>query len=131
MTPKVQQDDQQFRGHTWMYGYGNMFILDDTDQIVRYGHTGEEDGASCRLYYYPEQNLDVVILSNQSWGAGDLAWESDDPGDQILHGSWSNPAYGEMGGKAQIVFPGGDGWIYSYEPETGELSTRPNPSWKP
>ena len=78
LTPKVQQNDQRFRGHTWMYGYGNMFILDDADQIVRYGHTGEEDGASCRLYYYLEQNLDVVILANQSWAAGDLAWEIHD-----------------------------------------------------
>lgn len=78
LTPKVQQNDQRFRGYTWMYGYGNMFILDDSDRIVRYGHTGEEDGVSCRLYYYPEQNLDVVILANQSWGAGDLAWEIHD-----------------------------------------------------
>jgi CubicO group peptidase (beta-lactamase class C family) len=78
LTPKVQQNGQRFRGYTWMYGYGNMFILDDTDQIVRYGHTGEEDGVSCRLYYFPVQNLDVVILSNESWGAGDLAWEIHD-----------------------------------------------------
>ncbi len=26
-----------------------------------------------------------------------------------------------MGGKAQVVFPGGDGWLYSYEPKTGKL----------
>jgi CubicO group peptidase (beta-lactamase class C family) len=78
LTPKVQQNAKRFRGYTWMYGYGNVFILDDTDQIVRYGHTGEEDGVSCRLYYYPEQNLDVVILANQSWSAGDLAWEIHD-----------------------------------------------------
>ena len=24
-------------------------------------------------------------------------------------------------GKAQVVFPGGDGWLYSFEPKTGEL----------
>ena len=52
---------------------------------------------------------------------GELVWESDAPGRNILHGQWSNPAYGVMGGKPQIVFPGGDGWIYSYVPETGEL----------
>ena len=48
-------------------------------------------------------------------------WESDAPGGEILHGQWSNPAYGVIGGRAQVIFPGGDGWLYSLEPETGEL----------
>ncbi|MEZ4708085.1 MAG: serine hydrolase domain-containing protein [Caldilineaceae bacterium] len=78
LTPKVLQDDEQFRGYTWMYGYGNFFLLDASDQIVRWGHTGEEDGVSCRLYHYPPQNLDVIILGNQSWCAGSLGWEIHD-----------------------------------------------------
>lgn len=41
---------------------------------MRWGHTGEEDGVSCRFYHYPKEALDVVILANQSWCAGDLAW---------------------------------------------------------
>ena len=32
-----------------------------------------------------------------------------------------NPAYGVMAGKPQVIFPGGDGWVYSLGPETGEL----------
>ena len=74
LTPKVAEGDEPFRGYTWKYGYGNFFILDQNEQIVRWGHTGEEDGVSCRLYYYPKENLDVAILGNQSWCAGDLAW---------------------------------------------------------
>ena len=62
-------------GYTWKYGYGIHFILDDEENIVQYGHTGEEDGASCRLYYYPQHNLDVAILGNQSGCAGSLGWE--------------------------------------------------------
>jgi outer membrane protein assembly factor BamB len=53
--------------------------------------------------------------------SGKLVWENALPGDGILHGQWSNPAYGVIGGKAQIIFPGGDGWLYSLEPESGEL----------
>jgi len=53
--------------------------------------------------------------------SGELVWESALPGDEILHGQWSNPAYGVVQGRAQIVFPGGDGWIYSLNPETGDL----------
>ncbi|MFQ5528201.1 MAG: PQQ-binding-like beta-propeller repeat protein [Thermoanaerobaculia bacterium] len=52
---------------------------------------------------------------------GEVAWESDLPGENILHGSWSNPAYAEIGGKPQVVFPGGDGWLYALGPEDGSL----------
>lgn len=52
---------------------------------------------------------------------GELVWENDAPEDRILHGQWASPAYGEIGGKKQVIFPGGDGWVYSLEPETGEI----------
>ena len=52
---------------------------------------------------------------------GELVWEDASPAENILHGQWSNPAYGVINGKPQVIFPGGDGWIYSLEPETGEL----------
>ncbi len=52
---------------------------------------------------------------------GEVVWEKDLPGENILHGQWSNPAYGVINGKPQVIFPGGDGWIYALEPETGEL----------
>ena len=78
LTPKVLERAERFKGYTWKYGYGTFFLLDDSDQVVRWGHTGEEDGVSCRLYYYPRQNLDVVILGNQSWCAGSVAWEIHD-----------------------------------------------------
>jgi outer membrane protein assembly factor BamB len=52
---------------------------------------------------------------------GELLWESALPGENILHGTWSNPAYGVVQGRAQVIFPGGDGWVYSFEPKTGTL----------
>ncbi|MEM7481219.1 MAG: PQQ-binding-like beta-propeller repeat protein [Acidobacteriota bacterium] len=52
---------------------------------------------------------------------GELVWENDAPRGKILHGQWSNPAYGVIAGRPQIVFPGGDGWMYSFAPKTGEL----------
>ena len=58
---------------------------------------------------------------------GELVWESADPGENILHGQWSCPAFG-IAGKPQVLFPGGDGWLYSYEPLTDRKSTRLNSS---
>lgn len=52
---------------------------------------------------------------------GKVVWQSNLPAERILHGTWSNPAFGTMGGKQQVVFAGGDGWIYSFEPKTGKL----------
>ncbi len=42
-------------------------------------------------------------------------------GELIQHGQWSNPAYGVVNGKPQVVFPGGNGWIYAFNPDTGKL----------
>ncbi|MEM1178441.1 MAG: PQQ-binding-like beta-propeller repeat protein [Acidobacteriota bacterium] len=52
---------------------------------------------------------------------GELAWENADPGEAILHGTWSNPSYAEIKGQGQVIMPGGDGWVYSFKPEDGEL----------
>jgi len=74
LTPQVLTDTGRFRGYGWYYGYGNAFLLNDQHQIVRYGHTGEEAGVSCRLYHYPALSLDVIILGNQSDCAGSVGW---------------------------------------------------------
>jgi outer membrane protein assembly factor BamB len=52
---------------------------------------------------------------------GKLKWQSNLPGTNILHGQWGNPAFAEVNGKGQVIFPGGDGWLYSLEPDTGNL----------
>jgi outer membrane protein assembly factor BamB len=52
---------------------------------------------------------------------GKVLWESNLPGDKILHGQWSNPCYAEINGQPQVIFPGGDGWLYAFEPRTGKL----------
>lgn len=44
-----------------------------------------------------------------------------DRGEVIMHGQWSNPTFAQANGKPQVIFPGGDGWLYAFEPEKGEL----------
>jgi len=55
---------------------------------------------------------------------GRLAWHDNRPADRILSGQWSSPACGMVKGQLQVVFPGGDGWLYAYEPRTGKLIWR-------
>ncbi len=52
---------------------------------------------------------------------GKVAWSSNLPGVNIMDGQWSNPTAVEVKGKKQVLFPGGDGWLYAFEPKTGEL----------
>lgn len=52
---------------------------------------------------------------------GKVLWKSNAPGKNIMHGQWSNPVYANIEGTRQVIFPGGDGWLYSFVPETGEL----------
>lgn len=52
---------------------------------------------------------------------GKVLWSSNAPGRNIMHGQWASPTYTESGGRPQVIFPGGDGWLRSYAPKTGEL----------
>jgi outer membrane protein assembly factor BamB len=45
-----------------------------------------------------------------------VLWTDKSPGINILHGQWSSPTYGVLGGQAQILFGGGDGYMYSFDP---------------
>lgn len=51
---------------------------------------------------------------------GKVVWKHNSPGDRILWGQWGSPGYGVVDGKPQVAFPGGDGWLYAFEPETGK-----------
>ena len=47
---------------------------------------------------------------------GKVVWTDHSPGRNILHGQWSSPCYAKLGGRHQVIFPGGDGWLYSFDP---------------
>ncbi len=67
----------------------------------------------------PEPDAPSFIALDKK--TGKLLWKKNYPGRNIMHGQWSNPAYGEIDGVRQVIFPGGDGWLYSVVPETGEI----------
>lgn len=48
---------------------------------------------------------------------GKVLWTDSSPGKNVLHGQWSSPSYAELGGVPQVLFGGGDGWLYSFAPE--------------
>ena len=40
---------------------------------------------------------------------GKVVWERSDPGEDVLHGQWSSPALGVIGGVRQIVTAAAEG----------------------
>ena len=72
-SPQVVESDDNYLGFQWRYGFGCFVLLDEAGETVRWGHTGEEDGVSCRLWVYPRQDTTVVILGNQSSCAGQIS----------------------------------------------------------
>jgi len=61
---------------------------------------------------------DFIALNKHT---GELLWESAIVGEEVLHGAWANPTYAKINGHAQVIFPGGNGVIYSLDAETGDL----------
>jgi len=48
---------------------------------------------------------------------GRVLWTDNSPGGNILHAQWASPSYGVFNGQPQVIFPGGDGWLYSFDPK--------------
>jgi outer membrane protein assembly factor BamB len=53
--------------------------------------------------------------------SGKVVWQDSSPGKNVMDGQWSNPTAAEVNGKWQVIFPGGDGWLYAFEAATGKL----------
>ncbi len=51
--------------------------------------------------------------------SGDVVWRAFGPGEHVLHGQWSSPVAANVGGRAQVLFGGGDGWLRSYDAASG------------
>ena len=92
---------------------GSPLIVGD----ILYTVTGNGVDESHILLPSPAAPSFIALNKN----TGELIWEDSSPGENILHGTWSNPAYGVVNNIPQVVFPGGDGWLYSFEPKTGTL----------
>lgn len=52
---------------------------------------------------------------------GKVKWQDSSPGAKLITGQWSSPSYAVVDGRAQVLFPGGDGWLYSFDPASGTL----------
>ena len=78
----------------------------------------------------PSPKAPAIIALDKT--TGKLVWEDNSVEDRILHGQWSTPAVGDIGGVMQVVHAQGDGWVRGYEASSGkklwEFDTNPKDS---
>jgi outer membrane protein assembly factor BamB len=59
----------------------------------------------------------------------EVLWTDNSPGENIIHGQWSSPAVAKLGGVDQVIYGGGDGWLYSFKADKGK-DGKPELLWK-
>jgi outer membrane protein assembly factor BamB len=85
------------------------------EDLVFLGTSNGRDGDGEKL---PAPKAPSFLAVNKD--TGKVVWQDNSPGDGILHGQWTSPALGQVGGIQQVFFPGGNGWIYGFSARTGE-----------
>lgn len=61
--------------------------------------------------------------------SGEVVWTDNSPGSNILQGQWSSPSVGVFDGVPQVLFAGGDGWLYSFRADRWNEG-KPELLWK-
>lgn len=92
--------------------------------LIFVGTSNGHDESHVRV---PSPKAPSVIAVNKV--TGKLVWADNSVADRILHGQWSPPAVGRIGGVDQLVSAQGDGWVRGYEALSGkklwEFDTNP------
>jgi outer membrane protein assembly factor BamB len=93
-------------------------------------YVGTSNGQDESHVNIPSPRAPSIIALDKT--TGKLAWEDNSVEDRILHGQWSTPTVGEIGGVIQVVHAQGDGWVRGYEAVSGkklwEFDTNPKDS---
>jgi outer membrane protein assembly factor BamB len=61
---------------------------------------------------------------------GEVYWTDNSPGGNILHGQWSSPAVGIIKDVPQVIFGGGDGWVYGFRADKWSKDGKGELLWK-
>jgi CubicO group peptidase (beta-lactamase class C family) len=84
LTPQVPYRDTD--EGTTMYGFGLLFYLDKSGDVVCYQKEGINAGVSGIIRHFPDQDINVVILSNMEAGVWEPVWKVHE---MVVSGDWN------------------------------------------
>ena len=130
----VTTDDKEVADVIWVYDM--MAELDISQHnmcscsVTTYGDllfVNTSNGVDESHIKLPSPEAPSFICMDKN--TAEVYWTNKSPGTNILHGQWSSPAIGVLGGVPQVVFGGGDGWVYSFKADKGSEG-KPELLWK-
>ncbi len=77
------------------------------------------NGAEAGTGKLPKPNAPSLVAIDKN--TGKLAWKNALPGANVMRGQWTNPSAAQVNGKWQVIYGGGDGWLYGLDAKTGDL----------
>lgn len=83
------------------------------------GNGGDFDDSQARGWSVPRPDAPSFIAVNKL--TGKIVWTSNAPGRNVSYGQWSTPAMATVNCRQIVLFPGGDGLLYAFDPPTGKL----------
>ncbi len=98
----------------WSHDAAHSSVLIQGDYL--YLNTGNGVDSTHRLIRRPEAPS-LVVLDKRTgrW----VAHDGLKIGPRIFHCTWSSPSLGRVGGRSTVLFAGGDGVLYGFEPYKG------------
>ena len=86
---------------------GNGVVLDYDQKTQR------------QFTYTPSPEAPSLVCFDKNTGA--VIWIDRSPGTNMIAGQWGSPLVAEIHGRGQVITPQGDGWVRSFDAETGAL----------
>jgi outer membrane protein assembly factor BamB len=77
------------------------------------------NGVDANTQKLPKPKAPSLVALNKK--TGKLAWSNNLPGANVIRGQWSSPTAATVNGKDQVIYGGGDGWLYGLDAKSGEL----------
>ncbi len=74
----------------------------------------------------PSPNAPTLVVLDKATGKY-LGEEHSEISKRLMHGSWSSPSYGEVGGKGMVFLGGGDGFVHAFDPAPQESADEIKP----
>lgn len=92
----------------------NSEVLPLGDLLVVGTSNGQNEGHT----RVPSPRAPNLIAVNKQ--SGEVVWRAIGAGDRVLHGDWASPAAGNVNGRIQVFYGGGDGVLRGFDAESGQ-----------